>query len=58
MEHRERGKGKQNDRTSVILHNIRCGIRCVLNAVEKWGGVKGGVRIGKTPKKLASICCP
>jgi hypothetical protein len=19
---------------------------------------KGGVRIGKTPKKLASICCP
>jgi hypothetical protein len=20
--------------------------------------VKGGVRIGKTPKKLASICCP
>jgi hypothetical protein len=20
--------------------------------------LKGGVRIGKTPKKLASICCP
>jgi hypothetical protein len=22
------------------------------------GAHKGGVRIGKTPKKLASICCP
>jgi hypothetical protein len=24
----------------------------------KTGAHKGGVRIGKTPKKLANICCP
>jgi hypothetical protein len=24
----------------------------------KTGAHQGGVRIGKTPKKLASICCP
>jgi hypothetical protein len=26
--------------------------------VIKTGAHKGGVRIGKTPKKLANICCP
>jgi hypothetical protein len=27
-------------------------------AHDKARAHKGGVRIGKTPKKLASICCP
>jgi hypothetical protein len=40
MELRERGKGKENDRASVIVHNIRCQVEdkgCVLKAVERWG---------------------
>jgi hypothetical protein len=28
------------------------------NLLKPLGAYKGGVRIGKTPKKLASICCP
>jgi hypothetical protein len=45
MDLEERGKGKENDKPPVILHNIRCEGRVykdVLKAVEKWGvGVKG-----------------
>jgi hypothetical protein len=33
------------------------GLRKVLPMI-KARAHKGGVRIGKTPKKLASICCP
>jgi hypothetical protein len=29
-----------------------------INCQKKVVFLKGGVRIGKTPKKLASICCP
>jgi hypothetical protein len=36
MELGERGKGKENGRTLVILHNIRYDNR-ELKAVEKWG---------------------
>jgi hypothetical protein len=32
--------------------------RLDLEHMIKVRGHKGGVRIGKTPKKLASICCP
>jgi hypothetical protein len=48
MKLRERGSGKENDRASVISHNIRYEGRiflfqgCVLKAVEKLGvGGKG-----------------
>jgi hypothetical protein len=42
-------------------------LQAALQAAHSQGGdtagfkfypVQGGVRIGKTPKKLASICCP
>jgi hypothetical protein len=41
MELRERGKGQENDRASVISRNIICVGRgykdvCALKAVEKW----------------------
>jgi hypothetical protein len=32
MEVRERGKGKENDRPSVISHNIRCVLKALKNA--------------------------
>jgi hypothetical protein len=44
MELGETGKGKENDKASVILHNIRCECReykDVLKAVEKWVGSTG-----------------
>jgi hypothetical protein len=37
---------------------IRIGGKFVLEREEVCKAHKGGVRIGKTPKKLASICCP
>jgi hypothetical protein len=33
MELREREKGKESDRASVILHNTIC--ECILKAIEK-----------------------
>jgi hypothetical protein len=41
MELGEKGKGKENDKASVILYNIRCENRgykrCVLKGVENFG---------------------
>jgi hypothetical protein len=38
-------------------NNLKEEILQVINVI-KARAHKGGVRIGKTPKKLASICCP
>jgi hypothetical protein len=41
---------------SGIKQSLRRGLDC--EHMIKARAHKGGVRIGKTPKKLANICCP
>jgi hypothetical protein len=35
VELRERGKGRENDRVSVISHNIRCEVEDIRKCIEK-----------------------
>jgi hypothetical protein len=41
-----------------MAFNFACGAILKLNVSVEAREHKGGVRIGKTPKKLTSICCP
>jgi hypothetical protein len=55
-----------NPNRQMVLKNQGVDIRSRANTTRgldfqqmiKARAYKGGVRIGKTPKKLASICCP
>jgi hypothetical protein len=42
----------------MIYKNKRMKMSNIYFKMIKARAHKGGVRIGKTPKKLASICCP
>jgi hypothetical protein len=55
-----RGKGKMCKQVPTIQNHMAQNITMGLDFEHKIKARahKGGVRIGKTPKKLASICCP